>query len=334
MATRLGPAPAPSVCHTPQRREWERLAEVADMYWVQGMKVEEVGRRLSLSRSTVSRMLARARSEGVIEFRIRRAETRTDLLRRALQERFPVAASVSDASEDTHAGRLRAVGEDAASWIDALIQPSDVIAVSWGSTVDAMSLYLRSHPVEAAQVVQLHGWGSTPTQEPNYASRILDRFGSAFRAKVQYFPVPVFFDSASTRRAVWSEKWVDEVVRLRDRADLLVASVGVSAAEAPGHVYGNGYLDARDRRELEDNHVIGNLGAVFFREGAATDGISVNDRSTGMPFEQIRQIRTRMLLAADPAKAVAVHTLLDAGLITHVALDTATAQAVLGAASR
>lgn len=39
--------------------ERRRVADAAELYYVQGLKVEDVGKRMHLSRSTVSRMLAR-----------------------------------------------------------------------------------------------------------------------------------------------------------------------------------------------------------------------------------------------------------------------------------
>ena len=58
-------------------RERARLADAAQMYWVEGQKVEAVARALDVSRSTVSRMLARARRERIIEFTVHRHENST-----------------------------------------------------------------------------------------------------------------------------------------------------------------------------------------------------------------------------------------------------------------
>lgn len=55
--------------------ERRRVADAAELYYVQGLKVEDVGKRMHLSRSTVSRMLARARQHGVVEFVLHRTPT-------------------------------------------------------------------------------------------------------------------------------------------------------------------------------------------------------------------------------------------------------------------
>ncbi|MFT8396217.1 sugar-binding domain-containing protein [Propionibacterium sp.] len=108
-----------------------------------------------------------------------------------------------------------------------------------------------------------------------------------------------------------------------------MTSVGTPDGDLPGHLYDSGYLDQDDLTQLRAQHVVGNLGAVFFRQDGSTDGIPLNARTTGLPFDQIRRIHTRMLVAADPAKAPAVRAALASGLVTHVVLDSSTAQAVL-----
>ena len=312
--------------------ERARLADAAELYWVQGKKVEEVGAELGVSRSTVSRMLARARATGVIQFTVHREEGPTDQLRHELEQRYGVSATVAPVEHsETARERMLAVAVQTASWLDAFVRPGIVLAVAWGSTVENISLQLRPHPVPDMQIVQLHGSGNVATLGTNYAGLILDRIGNAFDAQVHYFPVPAFFDSASTRAAMWREKSIQQVLALRARADLLLTSVGTPDGELPGHLYDSGYLTAADMAQMEREHVVGNLGGIFFRTDSSTDRIDVNARSTGLPFNELRRIRRRLLVAADPAKSPAIRTVLGAGLMTDVVVDAATAQAVVEA---
>ncbi len=67
---------------------------------------------------------------------------------------------------------------------------------------------------------------------------------------------------------------------------------------------------------------------MFFRANGSSD-IPVNDRSTGMPTDELRLIRTRLLVASDPTKAIGLRAALDAEFITDLFTDDATARAVL-----
>ena len=165
--------------------ERARLADAAELYWVQGKKVEEVGAELGVSRSTVSRMLARARATGVIQFTVHREEGPTDQLRHELEQRYGVSATVAPVEHsETARERMLAVAVQTASWLDAFVRPGVILAVAWGSTVENISLQLRPHPVPDMQIVQLHGSGNVATLGTNYAGFILDRIGNAFDAQV------------------------------------------------------------------------------------------------------------------------------------------------------
>lgn len=311
-------------------RERQRMADAAELYWVRGMKLEDVGSELGMSRSTVSRQLARARQEGIIEFRVHREVSSTATLTSRLGERFSVIPRIAQAEDPLDANtRLDAVGHEAAAWVPGFVHPHTTMTVAWGSTIGRLSTYLRQTPVADTRVVQLHGSGNIPTLDTHYVSQILERFGTAFGASVEYLPVPAFFDSPQTRQLMWQEKSVHRVLSLRAHSDLLITSVGTPSGDLPGHLYDSGYLRSEDLDELHREQVIGNLGAIFFRADGSSDGIAVNKRSTGMPLDQLRRIPIRLLVAADPAKAQAIGGLLRAGLATHVVFDTATAAAVL-----
>lgn len=310
--------------------ERSRLADVAERYWVQGHKVEAIGRDLGISRSTVSRLLARARSERVIEFIVHRDEDSAGALRQAVQLRYGIQASVPPVEETATDGMRRLiVGDDAAAWLSALVHPGTVVTVSWGRTVEAMSARLRRHAVDGTTVVQLHGSGNVSEIGENYAGQVLGRFGAALGARVALLPVPAVFDSPAAREVMWSQSTVRRVLDLRSHADVLVGSIGTSVGDVHSRLYDSGYITDTDLADLDREGVVGNLGSTFFRADGSSEGIGLNERTTGMSLEEVRAVPERLLMAADPGKARALDAALRAGLATHVVLDPATARALL-----
>lgn len=309
----------------------ERLADVAELYWVQGLKVEEVGARLHLSRSTVSRMLARAREHGVVEFTVHRTVDRTARLAPLLADRFGVTAWVVPVPpEIASTALLNAVATRAAEHLTQNVGSDMVVSVAWGSTIEAVSLQLTGRPTHGTRIVQLYGSVNVFSTGSTYAGQILDRFGRAFTAVVHHFPVPAFFDSPTARAAMWQERSVQRLLRLRAHSDVLVTSVGTLTSEYHGHLLRSGYLTAEEIDGLRRRGVVGSLGATFFRADGSTDRIPVNERSTGMSPEEIRAVRTRLVVAADPSKADALRAALSAGLVTDLFVDSRTAEALLG----
>jgi DNA-binding transcriptional regulator LsrR (DeoR family) len=307
-----------------------RMADAAELYYLEGLKVEDVAKRLHLSRSTVSRMLARARQHGVVEFVLHRSADRSSRLAARLSRRFGVRALVIDGADgDPDAARLDMVAERAAQRLTAMVGADTTLAVAWGSTVEAVSRHLLVSPTRGARVVQLSGSGNTIASGGLNAGQLLDRFAQAFSASTHHLPVPALFDSAGTREAMWLERSVQRVLAVRHSADVALFSVGALDGEVPGHLYRAGYLDAVDLQELRRQGIVGDIGTVFLREDGGSDGLAINERSTGIPLAELRRVRTRMRVASGRAKATAIAAALRAGVVTDLVLDGLTAQALL-----
>lgn len=313
---------------TPSTRA--RLADIAQYYWVDAMTVEDIGRHLNLSRSTISRELARARATGVVEFVIHRAPRRPAELADALRDAFGVRADVVETQPTMGVAEvLDLVAAAADARLATMITAEMIIDVAWGSTVEVLSRHLDPHPIPGVRVVQFNGAGNTLDSGFAYASALLDRFSRAYYATLQLFPVPAFFDAASTKEAMWRERSIQRVLRARASADLLVTSVGSLQGGLPGHLYRAGYLTARDAQDLLAHGVVGDLGGIFFRDDGSSDRIGINARSTGMPLDEVSRLPLRILLASGAGKARAIRAALRAGLATHLVIDDATARLVL-----
>jgi deoxyribonucleoside regulator len=307
-----------------------RVADAAELYYLQGLKVEDVGKRLHLSRSTVSRMLARAREHGVVEFVLHRSADRSSRLAARLSQRFGIRALVTESTDDDQdAARLDLVAQRAAQRLAAVVGADTTIAVAWGSTVEAVSRHLLVSPTRGARVVQLNGSGNTIASGVLNAGQLLDRFAQAFSASTHHFPAPALFDSVGTREAMWQERSIQRVLALRRNADVALFSVGALDGEVPGHLYRAGYLDAVDLQELRRQGIVGDIGTVFVREDGSSDRLAINERCTGMPLAELRRVRTRMLVVSGGAKTTAIAAALRAGAVTDLVLDDLTAQALL-----
>jgi len=66
----------------------------ATMYYLQDMTMEAIARHLRTSRSTVSRLLKRARDTGLVEIRLRAESSRAPGLGHSISANFGVAAFV------------------------------------------------------------------------------------------------------------------------------------------------------------------------------------------------------------------------------------------------
>lgn len=305
----------------------------ARLYYLQDLTMDGIARQLRTSRSTVSRLLAFARDEGLVQIQIHSPIDSAVELESAVAERFGIAPGgvhVAPQVESLNeAETLDRVAMYAARTLTPLVTSQSVIGIAWGSTLSAMSRHLSRKPTHGTTVVQLNGAANTQTMGLGYASEITRRFARAFDAEVEEFPVPAFFDRAETKRWMWAERSVRRVLDVQARMTLAVFGVGAVDADVPSHVYSGGYLDQADLDSLAAEGVVGDVATVFFRADGSSDGISLNTRGTGPDLDALRRVPRRLCVVSGPAKAAALRGALRAELVTDLIVDEATGRALL-----
>ena len=338
-----------------------RAYEAASMYYVQGETMEVIAHHLGVSRSTVSRLLARARQEGVVRVSLVQPGGAGSLEGRMAQV-FGVRTHIVPVREGTtEIHRLQQVASVAAAHmvdlIEALAEQAGnggpqvqdpagsggegpvqgrgsggvVVGVAWGTTMSEVSAALPSRSVPGLTVVQLNG-ASDPVREGPSAGEVLSRMRLSLGARTISFPVPAFFDHVATREAMWSERSVKRVLSVVRRASLAVFGVGALDAlngALPSQVYKGGHLTARDQAVLRRQNVVGDVCTVLLRADGSWRDVTLNARATGPTPAQLARIPRRLCVAAGTGKARALLAALRARTATDLVVDDATARAVL-----
>lgn len=294
----------------------------AQLYYLQDMTMDAIARELGTSRSSVSRLLSHARETGLVEVRIHPPQGQALRLEEAIRARFGIAAHVVPIPQGlSDVERFERVAMSAARQLPLYFDSNMTLGIAWGSTLDAISRHLPKKETHNSSVVQLNGAGNTFTSGTDYASEILHRFGQAFSASVQQFPVPAFFDDPLTKDAMWRERSTRRVLDLQARADIALFGLGSPFAEVPSRVYVGGYLDRADFRILRDEKVIGDVATVFYRQDGSWKDIELNKRATGPSFSVLKRVSRRICVVAGVQKLPSLRGAIAARLITDLVLD-------------
>lgn len=304
----------------------------AQMYYMQDLTMEAIADELRVSRSSVSRLLSFARASGLVDIQIRSPRDGALELEREIRDRFAVSAFIVPAPATlSDVDRLERVAMTAARLLNRFVDSNMTLGVAWGSTLSAISRHLQQKEVHNLTVVQLNGAGNIETTGIEYASEILQRFGEAFQARVQQFPVPAFFDDPLVKAGLWRERSTRRVLDLQARLDIALFGLGSPFAEIPSHVYIAGYLDDADYRSLSADDVVGDVATVFYREDGSWADVALNARATGPEFDRLRKIARRICVVSGAQKLPSLRGALAAGLVTDLVLDEGLARRLVAA---
>jgi len=127
----------------PSNEDLRLLVKVSRFYYEDGLNQDAIKDRLGLSRSKVSRLMAQAREQGVVQISVvSPAQLYLDLESR-LEERFGLqeALVVESQPGDPQDAVSRAVGHGAAGFLVRALQPLSTVGFAWGSTFDPFVSY-------------------------------------------------------------------------------------------------------------------------------------------------------------------------------------------------
>ncbi len=302
----------------------------AQLYYLQDLTMDAIGHELKVSRSSVSRLLQMAKDRGIVEVKIHTPEDAPRRMANQIRAIYGVNAHlVPVADTASPIDRLERVALTAARMLTSFFFAGMTMGVAWGSTTDAVSRNLVPRPLKATRVVQLNGAGNTFTTGVTYSGEILRRFGEAFGATVEQFPVPAFFDDPAAKETLWRERSTKRILDIQSKMDVVLFGLGVSNAEVPSQVYSAGYLSQEDLKSLNENGIVGDIATVFYRADGSSNDIDLNRRSTGPSLDVIRLVPRRVCVVAGSSRIPSLKGALAGRYISDLIMDEKTAEELI-----
>lgn len=319
----------------PQERKTVKMRQAltaAHLYYRQDYTMEAIAKELGVSRSSVSRLLVHAKETGLVEIRIHSPQEARSRVEQRFADQFGVAAHVVPVSGRlSDAEQLQRTAEAAAHVIATNVKPRSIVGLAWGSTMIEVAKYLPQISKPGVQLVQMNGAANVYSTGLQYTAELLGGFAEQFSAEVFQLPVPAIFDDPLTREALWRERSVSRVLDMQAAANMFVFGLGAQIGDPRSHIYSGGYLGADDLSQLAASGVVGDCASRFYRLDGSSDGIPINDRSSGPSFDIIRRAPKRICVVSGSTKRDSLRGALAAGLVTDVVVDETLARLVLSA---
>lgn len=202
---------------------------VAKLHYESDMSQVDIARRMGVSTATISRLLQRARTEGVVRIEIRDLVD-NDVLRDRLAAALGLKrVAVTDAPA---AGVLEALAEPLGAMLkDAGLGAGSVLAIGWGRAVRAvMQTGLPAIP----GIITVPATGGMQQHAPHFQVNEFVRLAAEHLSGEPHFIHAPYLPSAETRAAFLADPVIAGSVALWDRLDAAIVGVGLPhAVNAP-----------------------------------------------------------------------------------------------------
>jgi deoxyribonucleoside regulator len=299
------------------RREPD-IARAAWLYYVEERTQDQIASELGVSRSTVVRLLQKAKDSGMVRITVDAPDEMYRVERR-IEEAFGldrvrlVPATADDAQ------RRRWLGLAGADVLTSIIEPGMNIAVGWGRTLQGLADALKGeHAVEGVTLVPLVGGLHRAPNSAN-ASNLAEQLGRYFRAKSRALYAPIFVADPAAAGALCREPEISETLGLAQRSSIAIFSAGTLSEDAT--LTRLRYLAPTERQQLLDQGVVGEVICRWINEGGApVDGVATLN-PIGLRLEELQAIEHRLVVAGGLEKRDVIRALLRGGYATTLVTD-------------
>jgi DNA-binding transcriptional regulator LsrR (DeoR family) len=309
--------------------ELRLMSKVARMYHQQGLTQTQIMQRLNIHQSTVSRVLQRARREGIIRVVVSAPTGTHPELEEELEHRFSLDDAIVVDTTEAEEQIVRDLGAATAFLLENTLRPSDVIGIScWSAALLAMVNAM--HPSQRAsdsRVVQILGGVGSPGAAM-HATNVTRKLASLISAEVTFLPAPGVVGSAEARQVLLKDPYVQEALRLFP--SVTVALVGIGAVEPSNMLAASGNVfPERELRKLRSRGAVGDICLRFFDERGQPVVTPLDELVISMDLAQLRRVPRVIAVAGGSRKTAALRGALAGGWVNVVVTDRAMAERLL-----
>jgi DNA-binding transcriptional regulator LsrR (DeoR family) len=295
------------------------------MRYDQRLTPSEIAAALSISESTVSRVLKTAKDMGFVGVQVTPTGWRDIELEQRLAARFDLALAVV-VHKTEWAGPFGALPRALSTEIEDRLAPGTIIGVSDGETVAAIAAALRRGRSQDIDVVSLIG-GLGAAQVRTYSTEIGRVLATNLGGRAWQLPAPAVVESVEAARVVFGMGQVRSVFEKMDGVS--IALVGVGAMTAQAAVFSHGMIDPAEIEAISARGAIGSICARFFDKRGAPVESAFNDRTIAITLPDLARVDLRVGAAMGAHKVPAIRAALGGHILNALATDVETAIALL-----
>ena len=307
---------------TPSQDKIQKLAYVAQQYYLEDRKQSDIATELGISRPLVSRMLREARELGVVRITVSRPETHSESAQDWLRQTSSIrdCVLVPDGEDDNATNQSLSQGA-----VQLLRQlGSQRLGIGWGHLIGQLVMWLEENPQfnsSVTDICPLVGNASIPAR--NYQSNENVRLIAQQLGAVPHFIyLPALPESVEEKQLLCSTEIYRKIQTQWAAMDTALVNIG-NYPSSPDFASLVRYGDL-----LQKERTCGRLLVYYFNDqGKIIE--SDQDFAIQIPLELLKSCRNIIGVCSANTSVQAVRGALRTGIFTHLVARSAAVESAL-----
>ncbi|CUH96708.1 hypothetical protein P22_2798 [Propionispora sp. 2/2-37] len=307
--------------------EFKLLVRVTKKYYLLDMKQDEIAQTENISKSTVSRLLAKAKELGYVKINLDFPVLAVEALEKELKDMFNLKhIFIAESFSKDERLILSSVSDGLSRYLNTIIADGDLIGVSWGETMTYMSENLKLSPKKGVKIVQLNG-GVARRNISTLSERILINFADNYNAMSYFLNVPSFVDNSEIAKTIMQDSKIKEVLDLAEAADTVIFGIGYINKHSI--LVRAGYFSEEDYENLRAEGFVGDICSRYIREDGSHATGELYNRVIGISLESITKKENSIGVVIGAEKAKVTLAALKGGYVNSLFTDEVTAREIV-----
>ena len=304
------------------------LARVAYMYYEEDMSQAEIAKILGIYRTTISRMLKKAKREGIVEIKVNHFDAELFELESFFKATFGLTQIeiVPTSKEATEKEKSDNLSIAAADFIRKAITNGSVVGLSWGATLGRIINQINPKYTENTVFLPIVG-GPSHVNSKYHVNTLVYEMAKKFHAQSIFINATVVQETKLLADGIIQSKYFAEIRDYWSKMDIVILGIG-----GPLNYQNSQWRDLlteKDLQALKLREAVGDYACSFFDcDGKILKG-DLYQRRIGVPVELIRKVPASIGIANGLEKAPSILGLLRKKHINTLITDQETAVEIL-----
>ena len=303
-----------------------QLAQVATMYYYQGMSQQEIAKSLGVSKMTISRMLQKAKEQEIVKISVQLPFELDDMLSQHLVKKYDLHRAIvvkhSKADMETLPELL---GRVWAFYMGTTRLEKTILGMGVGNTLAHIVQSLVPMNAKNLHIVQLMGGLSDVSSENPIT--IIQETCRKLEANGTYVTAAATMQNKALRDSLlYNTSMGQRVMELWQQCK--IALFGIGAIER-GTLLSPELVSVEELNTLKQAGAVGDiLGHCFDQKGNFIE-TELEERLVSIPVSLLKTIDERIAVAGGDYKVSAIRSVLLSGIVTTLVTDDQTAGMLL-----
>lgn len=312
------------------RDDVQLLTKICHFYYNEDLTQSQIAERLGITRQMVSRLLQRAKQEGLVQIQINSPATPLADLECRLEEKYGLSKAIVIKNDYISLDNMKQkLGLAAASYLCQQLTPGLKIGVGWGTTLYAMAECFNKTNKSAysdIKVIQLMG-GLNNITTNFLAQDIVRLIADCLGAQEFYLHAPCIVETQGVRDTFINEGIIKEVIDLYN--DLDIVFIGVGIADEDALIVKCGSIEVEEINQLRKAGAIGEICLRYYNARGEFLNDGIMERVIGISIEHLRKAGKVVAVGGGESKKEAILGVLKSGILNVLITDESVARYVV-----